>query len=137
MLVGIVAGKAYEPAVTIALAISPRILAQAGVSVLAASLAGVGYTRYHTLGCLVGLLGVLGCDLLFLPRWGLVGGGAASSIGYLLAALVFWFGYSRTQGVTLREFAHAVRVETPAAIRLMVASARRAVSGTKSPRNPN
>lgn len=99
-----VLGRDFSGAYVVLLAVLPRAVVHSGVSILAGDLAGRGYTWYHPLANFVGMCGVLGLDLILVPRFGLIGAGIASSIGATLMMLVFLRGFLRHANLSLGEF---------------------------------
>lgn len=98
------AGPEFAVAYDLMLALGPRFVMQGGVAILAAFLAGRGYTLFHPAASLVGLLGVVGLDLVLVPRMGVAGASVASSIGYVGAAAVFLWGFLVHGKLTVRSF---------------------------------
>jgi O-antigen/teichoic acid export membrane protein len=97
-------GYAYLPSYAIALLLIPRAFLLAATAVLAANLAGHGYTRFHPIASFVGLVCTWAADLLLLPRLGLAGATAGGAIGYLAAFAIFVYGYLTINGQSVRAF---------------------------------
>jgi hypothetical protein len=97
-------GPSFEGIPAVMLAVFPRVIFQAGGSVLGGNLAGKGYTFWHPAATLAGMLGVFGLDILLVPRYGAVGGGLASSLGYLAALAVIFVGFLKHNGLPFGGF---------------------------------
>lgn len=98
------AGPEFAAAYDLMLGLGPRFVLQGGVAILAAFLAGRGYTLFHPVASLVGLCGVVGLDVVLVPRMGIAGASLASSIGYVGAAAVFFWGFLVHGKLTPRGF---------------------------------
>jgi O-antigen/teichoic acid export membrane protein len=99
-----VAGSAIARAYPVMIAIFPRVVLQSGTSILAGNLAGKGFTVYHPLATFAGMLGVWLFDWLLIPKYGIVGAGVGSCLGYSLAALIVFIGFLRTNNLNVRGF---------------------------------
>jgi O-antigen/teichoic acid export membrane protein len=109
-------GASYLPAYSIALLLLPRAFLQAASTVLAANLAGHGYTRFHPLASLAGLVCTWGADLALLPRWGLAGAAIGGAIGYVAAYSIVVYGFLTINSLTVKDFwaaSVAVLANTP------------------------
>jgi O-antigen/teichoic acid export membrane protein len=102
-------GPSFEGLPAVMLAVFPRVIFQAGGSVLGGNLAGKGYTLWHPAATLAGMLGVFGLDILLVPRYGAVGGGLASSLGYLAALAVIFVGFLKHNGLCFGSFLRQTR----------------------------
>lgn len=95
IVISLTAGEEYRRALPLFLLMLPRVVIQAGAAIIAAHLAGQGYTRWHPLHAAVGLgvvavLCVAGASLA-----GPAGVALATGVGYLPAALLLLYGYRR------------------------------------------
>jgi O-antigen/teichoic acid export membrane protein len=122
-MLAVALGKDYRGIAVLMLALGPRIILQAGTLVLAANLAGRGFTWYHPLASAAGMLGVIALDLVLVPRFGPLGAGIASSAGYSFAAAVMLRGFLVYEGISLRQAWH----EAVLFIGVIVTSTRRIV----------
>jgi O-antigen/teichoic acid export membrane protein len=103
-VLSLLVGTAYLPAYSIAILLLPRAFLQAASTVLAANLAGHGYTRFHPLASFAGLTFTWGADLLLLPRLGLTGAAVGGAIGYLAAYSIVVYGFLTINGLSVRAF---------------------------------
>jgi len=99
-----VAGAAFVAAYPVMLAIFPRVVLQAGTSILAGNLAGKGFTAYHPLATFAGMIGVWLSDWFLIPRYGILGAGIGSCLGYSLAVVIVFVGFLRTNDLSVRGF---------------------------------
>lgn len=103
-LLGRALGPTFGGAWMVTMAVFPRVIFQAGGSIFAGNLAGKGYTFWHPGATLGGLVAVFFLDFLLVPKFGAVGGGMASSIGYLVALFIIFMGFIRNNGMDMRGF---------------------------------
>ena len=92
---GLVVGQGFATTLPLILALAPRVVLQAGLALVAGNLAAHGYTRYHTGGAVAGLLGMVGADLVLIPRFAGLGAAAGGFIGIGLATIVMTVGFIR------------------------------------------
>jgi O-antigen/teichoic acid export membrane protein len=97
-------GPSFDGVWIVMLAVFPRVVFQAGGSILAANLAGRGYTLWHPGATLGGMLAVLALDVALVPRLGALGAGLASSVGYLAALVLVFVGFLKTNNIDTRDF---------------------------------
>jgi O-antigen/teichoic acid export membrane protein len=67
--------------------------------ILSSDLSGRGHPEYSTYAAAISLVVSIVLDLVFIPRWGIMGAAVASSIAYCLAALTVVTLFCRTTGV--------------------------------------
>lgn len=72
-----------------------RIVAHSTATCFAAYLAGRGYTFYHPLSNLVGVVVTALADVLLIPRLGVMGAAIGSGVGFSAMAVVAFFGFVR------------------------------------------
>ncbi len=96
-------GESFLAAAPALLAILPGILAMAVQLVLGSSLSGRGHPLPVTLGAAFGLAANVGLNLLWIPRYGIVGASLASSVSYSVVALVVVVAYLRISGTRFRD----------------------------------
>jgi O-antigen/teichoic acid export membrane protein len=101
-------GKDYHGIALLMLALGPRIIMQAGTTILAANLAGRGFTWYHPSACAAGMVAVIALDLLLVPRYGALGAAVGSSIGYSAAAILMLRGFLILERMTFGDFVAVV-----------------------------
>ena len=98
-------------------ALFPRALAQAGGTILFSNLSGKGYTRYHPLATLAGLIVTVVCDLLLIPRFGLVGAAIGGAVGLIPSNGIAFLGFLRHNGIGVGEFIRRSRAWAAACLR--------------------
>lgn len=97
-LINLIYGSAFAPSYLPLLALLPGIVLMGGGKVLANEIAGRGYLHYNSINAGLSLILTLIFDLTLIPRYGVVGAAAASSLAYsafFLVALVFYLRVSR------------------------------------------
>lgn len=104
MMLGRILGPSFQGAWLVTLAVFPRVVFQAGGAIFAANLAGKGYTFWHPGATLGGVVAVFLLDFLLVPRLGAVGGGLSSSLGYLVALIILFFGFLQNNHMDARGF---------------------------------
>jgi O-antigen/teichoic acid export membrane protein len=96
-------GEQFLPASPALLAILPGILAMAIQLVLGSDLSGRGHPLPVTLAAALGLLANFLLNLLWIPRYGIVGASLASSVSYSIIALVVIVAFVRISGARVRD----------------------------------
>jgi O-antigen/teichoic acid export membrane protein len=96
-------GRQFLPASSALVAILPGILAMSVQQVLGADLGGRGHPLAVTLGAGLGLAANVILNLLWIPRYGIVGASLASSISYALVALIVAVAFFRISGTRARD----------------------------------
>ena len=76
----------------------PGVVALSISKVLSGDLAGRGLLQYGAYASAISLVVTVICDLLLIPRWGIVGAAIASSLSYCSAALLVLFFYTKVSG---------------------------------------
>lgn len=79
----------------------PGVIAFSAVRVLSAYLTGAGHLRLHTLLIFITFLFTVTLDLLLVPKYGILGAAAASSLTYTLYLCLMLFAFGRTTGLRL------------------------------------
>lgn len=102
--VGRLLGPSFHDVWDVTFAVFPRVIFQSGGAILAANLAGKGYTLWHPGATLGGLVSVALLDLALVPRFGAVGGGVASSLGYFVSLVLVAVGFLHTNGLSVAGF---------------------------------
>lgn len=97
-------GHVFAAAYPALIACLPRVVFQSGGAILAANLAGRGYTLYHPLATGVGVVAMVLADIALVPRFGAVGAGLGGSIASAAMLLVLAVGYLKLNKMTLNEF---------------------------------
>jgi len=95
LAINFLVGKDFAEASNLFLLMQPRIVIQSAIAIIAAHLAGQGYTIWHPLHALVGLLSVLTLCILAISENSVAYIAIASSLAYLCAALVIWIGFTQ------------------------------------------
>lgn len=88
LIIEVFFGRQFLPAAPALLAILPGILAMSVQQVLGADLSGRGRPMLVTLAAALGFAANVALNLLWIPRYGIVGASLASSVSYVLVALV-------------------------------------------------
>lgn len=91
-------GGSFLPAAPALLAILPGILAMAVQLVLGSDLSGRGHPLPVTLGAALGLTVNVALNLVWIPRFGIVGAALASSVSYTVVASVVVVAFLRITG---------------------------------------
>lgn len=94
-------GEAFAPSVVPLWLLMPGVVALSISKVLCGDLAGRGLLQYGAYSSAISLVATVLGDLLLIPRWGIAGAAAASSISYCIATLVVLFFYGRISGNNL------------------------------------
>jgi O-antigen/teichoic acid export membrane protein len=89
-------GPAFAPAASPLLALLPGTVALSVASLLAAYLSGTGRVATTTRAAGIGLAINLPLNLLWIPRFGIVGAALASSVAYSVQALVLLWSVARS-----------------------------------------
>ena len=97
-------GTDFVESYAVFVAMLPRIVAQAGGAILFGNLAGRGYSFFHPFACGVGLVVLIACDLVLIPKYGIVGAAIGGGIGYTAGTLVALKGFLALNGLDLRGF---------------------------------
>lgn len=97
-IVPAVFGSQFAKAPQAILALLPGILALAVWKTLVSDLAGRGFPTVKSTSAAVALVATVAGDLLLIPRFGIVGAAAASSVAYTAAALVVTRRYRLVMG---------------------------------------
>ncbi len=82
-------GRDFSPSMTPLVMLLPGIVVFSVSKVLASDLVGRGYPLYPTYVAAVSLGATVLLDVLLIPRWGLAGAAAASSVSYAVSSLLF------------------------------------------------
>ena len=98
-LIEFVFGTVMLPAVTPLLLLLPGILALSGAKILSSYLSGIGRPIYATWISAGSLVMTVALDLTLIPRFGISGAAAASSIVYTLTAAATLYVFRRESGV--------------------------------------
>ena len=93
---------AFLPAWPALVLLLPGVVALSVSKVLASDLGGRGLPRYATLGAAVAVLVTIPGDLLLIPRWGILGAAAVSTVAYSLSTVVIARAYVQVAGVSWR-----------------------------------
>ncbi len=108
-LLGGILGRGFEGTYAVLLTVVPRGIIHSGNYILAGDLAGRGYTWFHPAAYLAGMLTVFALDLLLVPRFGLAGAGAASSVGAVATFVILMRGFFYHAGIGVHDFrAHSL-----------------------------
>jgi O-antigen/teichoic acid export membrane protein len=122
LAVRILFGSEYLAAAPALLALLPGILAMSLQSVLGADLTGRGRPLPVTLGAAIGLAANVILNILWIPRYGIVGASWASSVSYTLVTVVVLAAFLRVTHTRLRDVLLLRREDVRALSRLMVRS---------------
>jgi O-antigen/teichoic acid export membrane protein len=101
--VSVVYGSAYEPSADALLLLLPGVVGLAYASILASYIAGSGRPVLNLLVALVALVATVAADLILIPTSGIAGAAIASSLSYLLTALLTMGVFNRLTRVGLGE----------------------------------
>jgi O-antigen/teichoic acid export membrane protein len=88
-------GPSYEPAIQALLLLLPGVAALGFAAALSAFIAGIGRPGVNLLIAGGALVVTLAADLSLIPRLGIDGAAIASSISYLVTALLTWVAFIR------------------------------------------
>jgi len=94
----IVYSEDFLPAYVPLLVLLPGVILMGSAKVLTNEIAGRGYPHYNSINSGLALIVTIGLDLLFIPRYGVLGASIASSIAYTLiffTAIGFYYIVSR------------------------------------------
>jgi O-antigen/teichoic acid export membrane protein len=103
LLIGIFYGDVYVFAAEALIFLLPGIVAMAIPKLLMADLSGRGKPEYAMIASLCSLIVNVLLNIILIPVYGILGAAIASSIAYIVAALVFMYYYKRETSVNLRE----------------------------------
>lgn len=81
-------GAPYAPAVRPLLILLPALAFMGAGAICNAGLQGMGHARYHSYSNGAGLILNIILNVLWIPRWGIAGAAAASTIAYICTSLV-------------------------------------------------
>jgi O-antigen/teichoic acid export membrane protein len=95
--------EAYAPSVIPLWLLMPGVVALSISKILCGDLAGRGLLQYGAYSSAISLVATVVCDLLLIPRWGIVGAAMASSISYCSATILVLFFYIRISGNSLTD----------------------------------
>jgi O-antigen/teichoic acid export membrane protein len=98
LAVPIVFGDAFSPAIRAIFWLIPGIIALSGAKVLSSYIFSQGRMAVTSLVALVTLAGTVMFDLLLIPRFGISGAAAASSIAYSVSFTLTLLYYRRLSG---------------------------------------
>jgi O-antigen/teichoic acid export membrane protein len=96
-------GEAYAPSATALVFLIPGIWGLSIGKLLAIHLAGQGKPEVGTFGALISLVSTVTFDVLLIPRLGINGAAAASSISYTLSSLVILGFFLKTTRLQLKD----------------------------------
>lgn len=96
-------GDPFRSAAPALVALLPGVVAISLWNILANDLAGRGQPEYKSYGMAVAFVISIILDLILIPRFGIVGAAAASSIAYIINTLVIVYWFRRITGCHLRE----------------------------------
>jgi stage V sporulation protein B len=102
-LIPLLYGEAFRRSINALLWILPGIVAFSTVNVLAAYLAGIGKPRLNLIVSMISLTATISLDLLLIPRFDIVGAAIASSISYILSAVITVAFFTKETKTSLRE----------------------------------
>ena len=96
-------GTAYLPSIPALNLLIPGILSLSVWKLLATDMIGQGHPGKYSLTSALALISMIICDILLIPRFGINGAAAASSISYITATLFILFFYLRINKNSMRE----------------------------------
>jgi len=102
-VIGMLFGKAFQPAYPAMLFLLPGAVAYGMSKVLASDLLGRGKPQYGRTISLAALILNVGLNVLFIPRFGIIGAAAVSSLSQMFCAWLFLFYFLRESGTPLRD----------------------------------
>ena len=86
-------GPSFLPSVLPLIILIPAIIAFGIGGVLAADLAGRGKPEFALFGSLIGLIFNVFLNIIFIPKWGIVGAAFASTVAYTIDTLIVLFAF--------------------------------------------
>lgn len=98
-LVNILFGNSFTSSYLPLVLLIPGIIVFSLTNVLSSDLAGRGKPQFGTYIALISLILTVVFDLIFIPKWGASGAGAASSISYAASTLFTLIVFSKLTGV--------------------------------------
>ncbi len=96
-------GEAFAPAIAPLLLLLPVFLLFGAGAIVHAAMQGMGDLRPYAYANLAGMVLNITLNLFWIPRWGLPGAAAASTIAYLLMAALQVAAYARRSGTPVRD----------------------------------
>jgi O-antigen/teichoic acid export membrane protein len=102
-IIAVVFGPAMAGAATPLLLLLPGILALSGAKILTSYLSGIGRPIYATYVSGANVALTVALDLVLIPRFGISGAAAASSIVYTITAIAFVIVFRKESGAPLVE----------------------------------
>lgn len=103
VLIPAVFGSAYAAAVRPLMILMPAFLVLGGGAIAHAGLQGLGQIRYPAYANVGGLVLNLTLNLMWIPRWGLAGAAAATSVSYTFVSAVLVLAYAAHTGSSVRD----------------------------------
>jgi O-antigen/teichoic acid export membrane protein len=100
-IISIIYSSTFLPAYVPMLALLPGVVLLGSAKVLTNEIAGRGYPHYNSINAGLALVLTVVLDLVFIPRYGVLGAALASSIAYIViffVAIVFYSAVSRRKG---------------------------------------
>jgi O-antigen/teichoic acid export membrane protein len=120
-LVRFVYGSQFADAGVALRLILPGVVAYSVVAILSRYIVGQGRPGIGTLVLLTGLVANIVCNLVLIPKYGIVGAAAASSISYLVTALVTLAVFRRLSGQNWTDILIVRRSDIEAVARTLLA----------------
>lgn len=98
-LIRFVYSAEFEAAYWPLLVILPGIVLLGASKVLSNEIAGRGYPQYNSISAAISVIFTVGLDIALIPRWGIVGASAASTVAYIATFFSTIFFYYRVSSL--------------------------------------
>lgn len=102
-LIEVLFGSEFTAAYTVLLLLLPGVVALSWPKIINSYLVVYGHAGVAVLGSGIAVVATIALDLVLISRWGAGGAAVASSVAYLLFAVVFIAGFQRVTGRHWRE----------------------------------
>jgi hypothetical protein len=112
-LIRILYSTVYLPAATAMIFLLPGIVAMVIPKLLAADLTGRGKPQYAMITSIISFVLNFLLNVLLIPAYGIVGAAIASSISYIITAIIFIWIYHRETSTNLRDFFILKKTDLP------------------------
>jgi O-antigen/teichoic acid export membrane protein len=112
-LIRILYSTVYLPAATAIIFLLPGIVAMVIPKLLAADLTGRGKPQYAMIISIISFVLNFLLNVLLIPAYGIVGAAIASSISYIITAIIFIWIYHRETSTNLRDFFILKKTDLP------------------------
>ena len=128
-LIPLLYGEAFRSSIDALLWILPGIVAFSIVNVLAAYLAGIGKPRLNLIVSTISLAATISLDLVLIPRFDIVGAAIASSVSYILSAVITVAFFIKETNTSLRDLLLLTSSDVKSVLALTAPLLRRARLG--------